>query len=108
MDAKELLDNYAQLLRLSQQMLQLAKQAEWDRLVELEHDRAAIADGLMKNESVAAWHDAAISRKAELIRSILETDNQIQSLTQNWMGELHEILGSIGTEKKLNKAYESS
>lgn len=107
MNAEELLDNYTQLLQLSQQMLQLAGQAEWDRLVELEQDRAAITDVLMKNESMATWTEEARSRKAELIRSILEMDNQIKSLTQDWMGELHEILGSIDTEKKLHKAYES-
>ena len=103
----ELLERYAEMLRLAQQMLESARQSEWDRLVGLEHERAAIADDLMKHEENSVWSQTERERKADLIRSILKTDDEIKNLTQAWMGELQELLGSIGAEKKLHKAYET-
>ena len=32
-------------------------------------------------------------------------DEQIQLLTQDWMHELREVLGSISTEQRLNRTY---
>lgn len=106
MNGAELLGHYAEILRLARQMLELARQAEWDRLMESERKRAAIATALMKHEENSVWSQADQEKKAELIRSILEADGETRQLAQDWMGELQEILGSIGTEKKLSKAYE--
>ena len=106
MNSAELFERYTEMLRLAQQMLESARQSEWDRLVEFEHERAAITDTLMKHEESSVWSQAEQEKKAKLIRSILETDDEIKSLTQAWMGELQEILGSLGADKKLSKAYE--
>lgn len=95
------------MLRLAQQMLDLAKQSGWDRLVEFELERAAIAETLIKHEEGSVWSQADQEKKADLIRSIIAADEEIKSLTQAWMGELQEILGSISTEKKLSKTYET-
>lgn len=107
MNSAELLGHYAEMLRLAQQMLELARQSEWDRLVEFEQKRSAIAEGLMKQEENSVWSQAEQEKKGDLIRSILEMDDEIKSLTEAWKGELKEILDSIGAEKKLHKAYES-
>lgn len=103
----ELLERYAEMLRLTQQMLELAKRSEWDYLVESGHERAAIVEDLIKQEENGVWSQAEREKKGDLIRSILEADDEIKKLTQAWMGELQEILGSIGAEKKLSKAYET-
>jgi len=103
----DLLGRYTEMLRLAQQMLELARQSEWDRLIEFEHERAGIAEVLMKHEENSVWPQAERGKRADLIRSILETDSEVKSLTQAWMGELQELLGSIGTEKKLSKTYET-
>jgi len=103
----EVLERYAEMLHLSQQMLASARKSEWDHLIELELKRAVLSEYLMKHEANCTWTTADQEKKGELIRSILEMDDEIKSLTQAWMGELQEILGSIGTEKKLHKAYES-
>lgn len=107
MNSTDLLECYAELLQLAQQMLELARHSEWDRLVESEQKRSAIVETLMKHEMSSAWSQAEQVKKSDLIRAILETDDEIKSLTQAWMGELQEILGSIGAEKKLQKAYET-
>lgn len=107
MAAAELLERYSEMLRLSQHMLELARQSDWDRLVEIGLARSAIADDLDKYDVPNGWSRAELAKKAELIRSILAADDEIKILTQAWMGELKEILGSIGTEKKLNNTYET-
>lgn len=108
MNGKELLGRYAEMLSLTQQMLDVARLAEWDRLVEIEHERAVIADNLMKlEEGCDEWTQVEQVKKADLIRSILAADDEIKNLSQAWMGELQEILGSIDTGKKLSKAYQT-
>lgn len=107
MNAAELLGRYDAMWRITQQMLESAKLGDWDRLVELEHGRSAIVEVLMAQESQASWDAVEQAKKGRLIRGILDADAEIKALTASWMGELREILGSIGTEKKLHKAYET-
>ena len=106
MNRADLLKRYDEMLRLSQQMLASARQSDWDRLIEIEKLRAAIADSLVKQDDEILWDAADTARKAKLIRAVLDTDAEIKSLTALWMGELQAKLGSIGSEKKLQRAYE--
>lgn len=105
MNSRDLLERYDEMWRLSQQMLEFARQGDWDRLIELEQSRAAIGESLAAREDESLWRPAEREKKRALIRSILDADTEIKALTQSWMGELQEILGSIDTEKKLHKAY---
>lgn len=107
MNSAELLKHYDEIWRLTQKMLEAANQGEWDQLIELERTRAILTDVLMKQENEGLWESEEQSKKGELIRNILAADEEIKALTKSWMGELQEMLGSIGTEKKLSKAYET-
>lgn len=104
MTGSELLKRYEGMLNLSQQMLTSAKQADWDRLIELEQARATVVDGL-KNDDKIQWQGADGSKKEVLIRGILAADAETRILTEAWMKELQGSLGNISTEKKLQKAY---
>jgi hypothetical protein len=44
-------------------------------------------------------------RKREIMEQILRHDEQIQLLTQDWMHELREILGSVSQEHRLHRTY---
>lgn len=107
MNCAQLLARYEDVWRLTQQMLESAQRGDWDRLTAFEHERAAIVDQLVRQEDEKVWGPAERARKGDLIRAILEADAEIKVLTESWMGELQEILGSIGAEKKLHKAYET-
>lgn len=107
MNCAQLLARYEDVRRLTQQMLELAQRGDWDRLTAFEHERAAIVDQLARQEEEKIWGPAERARKGNLIRAILAADAEIKVLTESWMGELQEILGSIGTEKKLHTTYES-
>lgn len=107
MNSAELLKQYDAIWRLTQKMLEAARQEEWDQLIELEQARAAHIDAMMKQESEILWTQEEQFQKGELIRKILAADEEIKTLTATWMGELQEMLGSIGTVKKLSKTYET-
>lgn len=107
MNSAQLLTRYEDVWRLTQQMLDLAQRGDWDHLTALERERAAIVDQLARLEEEKIWGAVEGARKGYLIRAILEADAEIKALTESWMGELQEILGSIGTEKKLQTAYQS-
>lgn len=103
--ANALLERYETMLTLSRHMLDAARKGEWDHLVSLVEERTAIADALQQSDQ-ATWQGAQATRKAHLIAGILDADVEVKSLTEAWMKELHGMLGSISTEKKIKKAYE--
>ncbi len=104
MIASELIARYETMWHLSQQMLTAAKQAEWERLVELEQTRAITIEEL-KREDKILWQTAEGTKKETLIRAIMAADAEVKTLTESWMEQIQETLGSMGTEKKLKKAY---
>lgn len=107
MNSAELLKQYDAIWQLTQRMLAVANQGEWDQLIEFVQLRATLTDALMKLDSEDLWGREEQGRKAELIRKILSADDEIKKLTQSWMGELQEMLSSLGTEKKLQQTYEA-
>lgn len=104
MNASNLLDRYEAMWRLTQHMLTLARQGDWDQLVGIEQTRTAIVDEL-KREDKLQWQAAEGAKKEILIRAILAADVEIKALTESWMSELQGTLGSIGAQQKLKKAY---
>ncbi|HJV88520.1 MAG TPA: flagellar protein FliT [Noviherbaspirillum sp.] len=101
------LGRYEEMQRISQNMLDAARKGEWDRLVQLEQSRAGVEKDLRQGDQ-SAWDGKHAARKAELIRSILDADNETRRLTQAWMAEMQKSLKSISTGKKLKQAYEQA
>lgn len=100
-------DAYAQALALTDQMLDAARKSEWDRLVQLEIVRGRILDEIREaNQGPPTSYESGLERRA-LIEAILERDQKIKLLTQDWMHELRDILGSATAQRLLNKTYET-
>lgn len=98
---------YENLWLLTQQMLSAAQNGEWDILIEIERKRNVLVASMTTKNGAAIMNTVEQQKTAEIIRHVLAADSEIQTLTVSWQGELKDILGSIGTEKKLSKAYES-
>lgn len=107
MNSGELLRQYDAIWQLTQKMLEAANQGEWDPLVELVRERAMQTEALMKKDRADLWNPEAQGQKADLIRQVIAADEEIKALTEAWMVELQEMLGSISTEKKLQQTYET-
>lgn len=97
---------YENLWLLTRQMLDAAQNGDWDALIEGELKRNALVERMMAKNESSVMNAVEQQKTGEIIRHILAADGEIKTLTEAWKGELQEILGSVGTEKKLHKAYE--
>lgn len=98
---------YENLWLLTRQMLDAAQKGDWDALIESELKRNAWVERMRVQNESSITNTVEQHKVGEIIRHILAADSEIKMLTEAWKGELQEILGSVGTEKKLHKAYES-
>jgi flagellar protein FliT len=105
MTTEEILNAYARMAELTQQMLAAARAGDWDQLVLLEQHAAAQTRTLQQGEPAAPLQGAARERKVELIRTMLIADRQIRDLTMPWMAQLSALINSTGTERRLASAY---
>jgi flagellar protein FliT len=96
---------YEQVLEMTHAMLDAARKGDWDRLVQSERDRDRLVEEIKRQDPDPARDVATRARKREIIVQILQGDEQIQMLTQDWMHELREVLGSIQTEQRLSRTY---
>jgi Flagellar protein FliT len=102
-----ILQRYERALELTRAMLAAAQRSDWDGLVPLEKERSALIDQL-RDLDVDPGRDAtARDLKRQLILDIMQYDEQIEVLTQDWMRELREVLSSISAEQKLSRTYGS-
>lgn len=107
MTADELEHAYTRALALTQRMVDAARAAEWETLVALERERDAVVD-LLRREDTESPRDAAWrARKRDLLATMLALDEEVRTLTEDWMHELRDILANVATARKVNKTYES-
>ncbi|MFN0317459.1 MAG: flagellar protein FliT [Burkholderiales bacterium] len=101
----EVNDSYQRALDLTEQMLDAAQKADWDRLVQVERVRGRLLDHLRDNDQATLpTHEVALKRR-DIIQSILARDEQIKTLTHDWMHELRDILSSATAQRLLNRTY---
>lgn len=101
----DILEAYKAIWSLTQGMHQAAKESQWERLIALQAERNALVSYLMSAGDTFSPEDEWNNQIAEMIRNILDCDAETRSLSEAWMAEMRQMLGSIGTEKKLNEAY---
>ena len=99
------MQRYEKAVELTRNMLEAAQKSEWDRLVVLERERATLIDQLRNVDREPPRDVRERDRKRTLLREIMEFDAQIEILTQDWMRELREVLGSINAEQRLSRTY---
>jgi hypothetical protein len=100
-----LISAYERALELSRAMLEAARKSDWDQLVAFERERGRVVDDIRLGDPDPGRDLATRGRKRELILAIMQCDEQITLLTQDWMHELREVLGSISAEQRLSRAY---
>lgn len=96
---------YKTLLLASKAMLEHARKHEWDELVSLELQRRATIDSLREFLTGEDKPTQLSQEVAELIREILNLDEQTTALAELGMKNIEEVLGSAQTQKKLQNLY---
>lgn len=107
--AISILDDYASILELSQQMVLCAQDNDWNQLAELELKVAKICSKLQEQEqsnNVISLSQDQKARKKELIEKILTHQQEIRVHTDAWMDSVKILLGSGARQRNLNRTYE--
>jgi flagellar protein FliT len=96
---------YEAIADLTNQMLAVAKQQDWDKLVELEAGCAKYVEQLKFYENVLPLSRDASERKAASIKRILADDLEIRNLVSPRMAKLSALMNSSKNGKKLSRSY---
>ncbi len=100
-DSGAVLALYEQALARTREMLDAARVGDWDALVQREHERALLVERLKEHDPDPARDAATLQRKRQILLEISRTDEQIHTLTQDWMHELRDVLGGLSTVQRL-------
>ena len=106
MDQVQLLSIYTAAGDITRRMLEAARTEDWDSLLALSQDRDQLFAQLIQAPPTAPENPQLADETATQIRGILAADQQIKSLSQDWMTEINGVLTSVNVERKLLKAYE--
>jgi flagellar protein FliT len=101
-DPQAVLALYEQVMARTRDMLEAAHRSDWDGLVQRERSRALLIERLKEHDPDPARDSATLERKRAILVEIFRADEQIQTLTQDWMHELREVLGSVGSLQRLD------
>jgi flagellar protein FliT len=104
-ESQGVLASYERALSLTRAMLDAARKGDWDNLVRLEGERSRLIDQIRRDDPDPARDRASAAQKRRIMTEMLQADEQVQLLTQDWMHELREVLGSISTEQRLTRTY---
>ncbi len=100
---------YENMAVISNQMLDAARNANWELLSALELRSSAYIETLKKNgaseDQIDNSDNALRERKVALIKKILADDRDIRNLTEPWMKQLSSLIKNTGNERKLAQAY---
>jgi flagellar protein FliT len=104
-ESQGVLASYERALSLTRAMLEAARKGDWDNLVRLESERGQLIERIRLDDPDPARDRAGAAQKRRIMTEMLQADEQVQLLTQDWMHELREVLGSISTEQRLTRTY---
>ena len=101
---------YKQMSRLSTRMVRAARASDWDRLIELEREVAALRDALGENVvlDVTAGDvglDAEVGEKRRLIQLILQDDAEVRRHTEPWMEKVRMFLGQDHQRQNFDQPF---
>ena len=108
MDAcPSLLAHYQQILLLSENMLLMARQSEWDNLVYIEekyvHAVAKISELNVKQEDPLSG--ATQDEMTLILRQLLDNEKEINQLLQARLNQLRNLIGQSNRQQKINSTY---
>lgn len=101
-----ILDCYEEVRQTTLQMLQAARDNDWEALVVAERRCAAVIGRLQSCEEDAKLLDEGTKkRQHEIICAILAHDAEIRDLTQPWLRQLEVHLGASRMSRRVAAAY---
>ncbi|RLM27228.1 hypothetical protein BIY29_03120 [Brenneria alni] len=105
--SQSMLNGYQSILNLSIDMLQLAQQADWEKLIELEQQYVNAINKLPVITEEQP-HNATLSEQQQIqdyLQQILHNESEISRLLKVRMEELKTLIGTSSRQKSVNQAY---
>ncbi|MFY9329818.1 MAG: flagellar protein FliT [Georgfuchsia sp.] len=102
------IDTYKEICALSTQMVEAARANDWERLVDLERNVAALRDSLIGENDSTSPSPQELDLKRGLIQRILDDDAEIRRHTEPWMEQVRRFLGGRSTRERVDRTYGSS
>lgn len=98
---------FESMSKVSAAMLDAARANDWDTLVALERDMAALRDEIQRVEREEPLADAGTeaARKAELIAAMLENDREIRQHVEPWLASVRKLLSGSARDRAVRAAY---
>lgn len=96
---------YADVMRISEQMLAATRSEDWALLTRLEAECAARIEAVKRQDDDRALSRDELRQKVAYIEKILAADREIRRLVEPWMARLTELMQSGGNRQKLHHAY---
>ncbi|MFE8104345.1 flagellar protein FliT [Brenneria goodwinii] len=105
--SQSMLSGYRNILNLSIAMLQLAQQADWEKLIELEQQYVSEITQLPIITEQQPLNIPQLEQQQirGYLRQILKNESEINKLLQARMDELKTLIGQSSKQKSVNQAY---
>lgn len=100
MNNTQVIDVYEDLLVVTEQMLQVARNGNWEQLVALENRCKTLIEGLMAAGPRDPLGGQLQQRKVEIVQKVLADDARISNITEPWMEQVHRILSADSPQRK--------
>lgn len=96
---------YESIAVVSAGMRDAARAADWDALVDAEHECRRLVEAARGMPREVVLDAAARERKAAILRAVLANDAEIRDLAQPRLAELARMLKLCAGERKVRDAY---
>ncbi|HAF02166.1 MAG TPA: hypothetical protein DCO68_04110 [Methylophilaceae bacterium] len=105
MDAQTLIAEYLALGRMMRQMLEAARQQDWDKVLELETLHLVKMHQIKVYDSSVVLSDALKAQKMAIMQNILQDEPEIRSLIRPQIDALAQLMHGAQMKTKLDYAY---
>ncbi|MGO3686574.1 MAG: flagellar protein FliT, partial [Proteus vulgaris] len=96
---------YEQVLKSSEQMLTLAKDQQWDKLIEMEMDYLKSVENITKMIKPADSELRLQQRLTDMLKKILENENETRNLLRARLDELGVLIRQTEQEQRVQNSY---
>lgn len=101
----DLLKGYQQLMALSNRMLVLAQNAEWDELIAHEHTYVRLVENVAIDQDTSAFPAQLQYQIRPLLERVLDNESVILELLAARMEELRALVQTTAQQHKVASAY---
>ncbi|KYC29294.1 protein of unknown function [Sterolibacterium denitrificans] len=99
---------YQEMHILSAHMLAAVERNDWDRVIELENQIAALRDHLIAHPVPVTASEEEIAEQRRLIRQIILDHESVRHQAQPKLEETRQQLGTAANQRRVDQAYGSN